>query len=64
MAKKLTLDKETCTMCQACGAASDDYIQFDDDGYPKECTVEDADAGKAQAGVEACPTEAIKLVDE
>lgn len=56
---KIVLNKDECIQCGACSAASEEEIKMDDEGYPIEGDVSDAE--KANAGVEACPVGCIKV---
>ena len=57
---------DACIGCGACVSIANEYFDFNDEGYscPKKEVIEDKDIDIVTEAKEACPVEAIDIVDE
>ena len=78
MKLKVTVDKDVCIGSATCIVLASEYFNLNDDGkaevkpspkskttaYEMELDVNDSGKKKLLAAVRACPTQAIRIIDE
>lgn len=62
----VNVNKEKCTKCGICFTSCDNYLEKDEQGYPKAKNLEDSLLGCIQCGecMMRCPSQAIEIVGE
>lgn len=60
------INKEKCTKCGVCITACDDYLEKNQDGFPKSRAIENSMLGCIQCArcMMKCPNEAIEIIGE
>ena len=64
MAKKVTIEKDMCTLCGLCASIAPDVFEMGEDtAFVKLDPVPEEHAEACQEAVDSCPEGAIKMVD-